>query len=179
MHRLFFIILTTALLGALATGSGAVLASDRSDDVGACSESAGHDAGDDTGRGMRTALAAEDRTGTDADDRIDGSGRDDRLSGGDGDDDLCGEAGDDDLRGGAGDDDLRGGAGDDRLTGGSGRDSLTGGPGHDVLSGGPGNDTVHARDGRRDRVTCGTGDDRIAADREDRVARDCEHVTRR
>ena len=60
-------------------------------------------------------------------------------------------------RGGVGNDDLRGESGDDSLNGGPGNDSLTGGAGRDGLRGGPGRDRIRARDGRRDRVTCGSG----------------------
>jgi hypothetical protein len=42
-----------------------------------------------------------------------------------------------------------------------------------------GNDLVHARDGVRDEVSCGPGRDRVLADRRDRIARDCERVSRR
>ena len=33
-------------------------------------------------------------------------------------------------------------------------------------------------DGRRDRVRCGPGRDRVVADRKDRVAGDCERLSR-
>lgn len=69
-------------------------------------------------------------------------------------------------------------AGNDTLLGLGGNDLLDGGPGRDVLSGGPGNDTIHARDGARDRIGCGSGRDTVVADRVDVVARDCERVTR-
>ena len=38
---------------------------------------------------------------------------------------------------------------------------------------------VIARDGAPDTVTCGAGTDRVNADNEDRVARDCERVAKR
>jgi len=68
---------------------------------------------------------------------------------------------------------------DDVLYGRSGNDGLRGGPGRDILDGGPGNDTIQARDGGRDEVRCGPGNDLALVDRRDHVARDCEHVRRR
>ena len=59
-----------------------------------------------------------------------------------------------------------------------GYDTVTGGPGRDRLSGGPGRDRLKARDGRRDSVRCGSGRDRVIADQLDRVAADCERVSR-
>jgi hypothetical protein len=83
---------------------------------------------------------------------------------------LTGTASADRLTGRAGDDVLRGRAGPDRLSGGAGADRLDGGRGADVL---------RARDGRRDRVACGSGRDRAIADAADAVAADCERVGRR
>ena len=60
---------------------------------------------------------------------------------------------------------------------GSGGDE--GGGGNDALIGGPGNDTIKARDGHADRINCGRGNDRVKADRKDKVAKNCEHVSRR
>jgi serine protease AprX len=128
-----------------------------------------------------------------ADDLRGGAG-DDRLTGGAGDDRMRGEAGDDSLGGGADDDLLAGGAGLDRLAGARGGDRLDGGAGADILEGGAGADQLDAgtgddrlfggagadvmdlRDGRRDRISCGAGRDRVRADRSDRVAPDCEIV---
>ncbi len=109
------------------------------------------------------------RNGTAARDLMLGAAGADRLAG-------LGAA--DCLFGQAGDDRLSGGAGADRLFGGSGRDRLSGGPGTDRFSGGAGADRISARDGRRERITCGSGRDLVTADRNDRVARDCERVTR-
>jgi N-acetylglucosamine-6-sulfatase len=92
---------------------------------------------------------------------VEGTQLSDRLFGGPRADGLCG-------RGGA--DVLVGRAGSDRLVGGSGPDRLYGGPGADRLP---------ARDGYRDRVICGPGNDRAAVDVHDRVASDCEIVARR
>src|SRR2546430_1689315 len=68
------------------------------------------------------------------------------------------------------------GSGDE--SGDAGNDSLNGGKGNDVLSGGPGNDRINARDGHTDRINCGRGNDRVKADGKDKVARNCEHVSR-
>jgi hypothetical protein len=92
---------------------------------------------------------------------------------------LVGTRGPDTLRGLGGADTIFGLAGNDVLDGGAGNDTLIGGPGRDLLIGGPGNDVISARDGQRDRVRCGTGRDRVLADRRDAVARDCERVIRR
>jgi Ca2+-binding RTX toxin-like protein len=72
---------------------------------------------------------------------------------------------------------IAGGGGDDRLFG---TEVLVTGPApgptdNDVLLGGPGNDHIHAGPGR-DRVHCGPGQDIAFADRNDRVAKDCEKV---
>ena len=61
-----------------------------------------------------------------------------------------------------------------------GGDRLTGGSGRDRISGGKDDDVIYARDGQRDSVSCGTGKpDRVVADPSDRVAGDCENVSRR
>ena len=83
------------------------------------------------------------------------------------------------LVGGARADGLRGTAGPDRLSGLGGNDRLYGGKGRDRLDGGSGDDSIFAVDGVRDVVRCGTGRDRVSADRADTVARDCESVSRR
>lgn len=132
--------------------------------------------------------AGNDRvSGGSGNDRVDGGAGRDTLSGNAGRDDLRGEAGNDKLSGGAGNDKLSGGAGRDTLSGGSGNDNLSGGSGNDTLSGGAGTnrysggagrDTIRARNDRRERITCGGGRDTVIADRNDRVARDCERVRR-
>ena len=120
-------------------------------------------------------------------DTIFGLGGDDLLSGLNGNDLIYGQDGNDNLVGDGepsrfradGSDRLSGGNGNDLIAGVGGNDSLTGGPGADNLQGGAGNDAINARDGRRDRVSCGSGRDRVTADRADTVSRDCESVTRR
>ncbi len=145
---------------------------------------------------LRGEDGADTLDGGGGDDRLSGGRDADRISGGDGRDVIAGEdgadradagAGDDTvdggpgndaLQGGPGRDDLRGQAGDDRLSGGSGDDRIDGGTGANSISGGAGRDDIRAANGRRDRITCGAGRDRVRADRRDRVARDCERVTR-
>jgi Ca2+-binding RTX toxin-like protein len=106
---------------------------------------------------------------------------------------LSGNAGDDTLRangaitdGGSGDDVeaggdlpdfLKGESGDDRLYGEGGIDHIGGGPGSDVLKGGHGADRLRARDGRGDRVDCGTQRDTASVDRHDLALR-CERLSR-
>jgi hypothetical protein len=108
--------------------------------------------------------------GTSYSDRICGRSGHDRIHGADGGDWLEGGDGHDGVNGGGGQDVLFGDEGHDRLVGDAGRDRVFAGPGHDV---------VRARDGARDRISCGRGHDRVVADPADRVARDCERVSRR
>ena len=65
---------------------------------------------------------------------------------------------------------------DDRICGRRGRDEISGDAGRDVVLAGAGNDVVDARDGEADDIRCGSGADRVLADRADAVARDCERV---
>jgi Ca2+-binding RTX toxin-like protein len=74
---------------------------------------------------------------------------------------------------------IRGHKGADNLKGSAGRDVLEGGPGKDKLSAGAGRDRILARDGERDTIRCGAGKDVVLADKKDRVASDCEKVSRR
>lgn len=94
---------------------------------------------------------------------------------------------DDTLRGSGSGESLSGLAGDDSLFGGGGDDELYGGPGRDLLLGGGGDDFVEAKDGGRDYVDCGLGQDVASADGgeaggekssevADRVAPSCETV---
>jgi hypothetical protein len=103
-------------------------------------------------------------------DRLLGLGRKDLLDGGPGNDVLDGDGGWDTLLG-------RGGA--DLLIGRGDPDTIVGGPGRDRIYAGLENDAIHARDGWRDRIDCGAGRrDRVFADRQDVVARNCEIVRR-
>lgn len=92
---------------------------------------------------------------------------------------LVGGPRDDLLYGLEGRDRIRGDGGHDVLYGGPGRDLLVGGRGRDVLRGAGDGDVIQARDGERDEVVCGGGVDRVVADQRDRIAEDCERVTRR
>ena len=117
------------------------------------------------------------RLGTDGPDTIEGGGGPEVIFGFDGADAIRGAGGHDCVIGGRQNDRLFGDAGNDRLTGGSGRDRLVGGPGVNAYDAGPGRDFVHARNGRRELVRCGSGRDTARVDRRDRV-RSCERVRR-
>jgi Ca2+-binding RTX toxin-like protein len=136
--------------------------------------------------------------GTNRDDNLIGKGGDDVLHSLNGRDTLLGGSGKDCLlclarldRFFAGDKNLLGGTGNDFIWAGKGSDDVVGAEGNDLLiddgvrefskdhfSGGPGNDVIdvlHYRSAR-DRVVCGGGFDRVAADSKDVVAPDCEKV---
>jgi Ca2+-binding RTX toxin-like protein len=78
-----------------------------------------------------------------------------------------------------------GSSGPDVIAGDAAANSLAGAGGADVLDGGAGDDSIDAtlrygdaaagRDGR-DAVTCGAGNDVVAADDDDKVAVDCERI---
>jgi Ca2+-binding RTX toxin-like protein len=137
--------------------------------------------------------------GTNGDDNLIGNGGNDRLFARNGRDNLLGGPGKDCLLCAtetfhffAGDKNLFGGPGNDFVWAGKGADKAEGGEGNDLLpddsgrelsqdnfSGGPGNDVIDVpqyRSARGDRVVCGSGFDRVAADKEDVVAPDCERV---
>jgi len=83
------------------------------------------------------------------------------------------------LRGTPGPDRLLGTAGSDTLLGLGGNDLLAGRGGADTLSGGLGDDRIAAQaDGAVDRISCGSGHDLVTAELFDRVATDCEVVSR-
>ena len=93
---------------------------------------------------------------------------------------VVGTAGADRLIGTPRADTILGREGRDRLVGRAGTDFLSGGPGSDVVDAGPGADRIVAQyDGARDIVRCGPGSDLVNADLVDRVAADCELVSRR
>ncbi len=93
---------------------------------------------------------------------------------------ISGTPGRDVLLGTARADQIDGKSGADRIFGRGGADVLVGGPGADLLDGGPGADRIAAEyDGGRDTVRCGAGADVVTADPLDRVAADCELVSRR
>lgn len=91
---------------------------------------------------------------------------------------LSGGPGDDVITGGAFADGLMGDAGSDRIVGGGGSDKITGGSGSDRIFGGAGRDFIKVRDDARDTVECGTGRDRVSANRRDRVT-GCERISGR
>jgi hypothetical protein len=136
--------------------------------------------------------------GTNGDDNLVGRGGNDELYPLDGRDNLLGGTGKDCLvcatrqhRFFAGDKNMIGGSGNDFLWSGKGSDKVVGEEGNDLLSddggrefskdflsGGPGNDVIdvlHYRSAR-DRVVCGSGFDRVAANTKEVVAPDCEKV---
>jgi Ca2+-binding RTX toxin-like protein len=136
--------------------------------------------------------------GTNGNDNLIGRGGNDELYPLDGRDNVLGGAGKDCLvcatrqhRFFTGDKNLDGGPGNDFLWSGKGTDNVLGDAGNDllsddggrefskdILSGGPGNDVIdvlHYRSAR-DRVVCGSGFDRVAANSKDVVAPDCEKV---
>ena len=79
------------------------------------------------------------------------------------------------IDGGPGDDVIYGGDGNDRLlSGGDGEDVLYGGDGNDTISSGEPVDPDATADGSRDKIYCGEGRDRYAADKFDQVSSSCE-----
>ncbi len=88
------------------------------------------------------------------------------------------------LVGGDGNDDVEGGRGSDNIVGGRGNDFLFEGAEPDVakiddLSAGAGNDAVWVLNWSprgKDVLSCGSGFDRVLADRTDVIAPDCERV---
>jgi Ca2+-binding RTX toxin-like protein len=87
------------------------------------------------------------------------------------------------LKGLGGDDKLIGGRGSDVLIGGKGNDKLNGGPGFDefnmrdgVQLSAPGDDVIDARDGGKDAINCGVGNDVAIVDASEDGVYDCEEV---
>jgi Ca2+-binding RTX toxin-like protein len=137
--------------------------------------------------------------GTNGDDNLLGRGGNDKLFSLNGRDNLLGGPGKDCLlcratrqsRYFEGDKNLLGGPGNDFVWAGKGSDNVAGGEGNDLLiddgvsefsqdnlSGGPGDDVIDVMHYRsaQDRVVCGSGFDRVAANSNDVVASDCEKV---
>jgi len=117
------------------------------------------------GRRNDGARGERDQIGGDVETIVGGRGRD-RLRGNGRANSLIGGVGLDVLNGAGGNDSLEGGRSADRINGGRGRDDIFGGSGADRIS---------ARDGARDTINCGSGTDRLRADRRDRRRR-CERV---
>ena len=71
-----------------------------------------------------------------------------------------------------------GGGGRDQLTGWGGDDRLNGGGDPDFVDGGAGRDRIGARADDRDTIKCGSGKDRLKADRREAFLSGCEVVKR-
>ncbi len=126
---------------------------------------------------LRPGGCASELLGSAGPDVLDGEAGGDLILALGGADRVRGRGGHDCLLGGSGRDRLFGEAGYDRLTGGGGADLLDGGPGRNAFDAGRGDDRIRARNGLRERVRCGPGDDTALVDRSDRL-RGCEHVAR-
>jgi len=61
------------------------------------------------------------------------------------------------------------------LSGSAGLDVLIGGPGRDQVKAGLKGDKIKVRDGERDSVNCGPGNDLVIADRMDKL-KGCERI---
>jgi peroxidase len=94
-------------------------------------------------------------------------------------DEILGFSGPDRIRSGSGDDVVRGGRGKDVIAAGSGSDKVWGGKDSDRIRALGGGDWIDVRDGARDWVNCGKGQDAVMADGMDRVAANCETVKRK
>jgi Ca2+-binding RTX toxin-like protein len=77
------------------------------------------------------------------------------------------------LNGAGGNDKLIGHKGDGVLKGGGGKDTIIDTGGNDVIKGGGGRDVIHAKDGQRDLIDCGGGNDKVKADKKDVVVSNC------
>lgn len=127
-------------------------------------------------QGTGPCANAKLQSGSGADDEFMGSSGADALFGLGGADRLSGRAGDDCINGQRGRDAIDGGGGDDRLVGNGQRDRIEGGSGLDRIAGRLGRDVIDARDGQRDKVSCGAGRDVVVADPQDKLRR-CENVS--
>jgi hypothetical protein len=103
-----------------------------------------------------------------------GSSHADRLVGTKQADLLKGLRGHDLLIGGRGSDILIGGKGPDKLRGGPGRDSFNMRDGVQLAA--PGKDKIYARDGGKDEINCGAGNDIAIVDASEDGVYDCEVV---
>jgi Ca2+-binding RTX toxin-like protein len=150
--------------------------------------------GPDTLRGTN---GADNLLGLGGNDRLFSLAGDDNLLGGPGKDVVWGgrfvgsccqdndfSGGDKNLDGGPGNDDVDGGRGSDNIVGGTGNDIMFEGAEPDVakidnISAGAGNDGVWVLNWSprgKDVLSCGSGFDRVLADRLDVIAADCERV---
>ena len=131
------------------------------------------------GTDMLLGAGGGDRlSGGDGRDHLSGGAKRDVLAGGDNADKLYGGTGNDQVSGGRGADRISGGTASDRIYGNAGADRITPGKGRDRVIAAGGNDRIFARDGRKDRISCGSGRDTVSADRND-VLSSCERVSRR
>ena len=144
---------------------------------------------DDGAPGERDRVVGiEDVKGGRGDDVLVGSGGANSIATGGGTDVAIGGNGSDTLVTAYSDSDpgdpgdrFDGGRGSDFIAGGSGPDEIVAGPGFDKVSGEAGDDRVDLRDGRRDDVKCGEGDETLSLDGYDYfTSRDgaCESVQR-
>ena len=142
--------------------------------------------GPDTLRGTN---GADTLVGVGGNDELYALGGRDNLLGGPGKDVVLGGtpsaalSGNKNLLGGPGNDVVGGGNGSDNVVGEAGNDLMADGQvehdqSKDILSGGAGKDVIVAANSPafEDIVTCGSGFDRVLADRKDVVAPDCERV---
>jgi hypothetical protein len=132
--------------------------------------------GTSVGDGMYGDFRVDKMYGFGGADLMKADGNGDRMHGGDEHgwgDKLLGQRGEDWMAGNRGDDALYGGNGDDTVGGGPGDDLIQGGYGNDALYTGTGDDQVNARDGHKDVITCGSGNDLIYLDFKLDVLRDC------
>ena len=127
---------------------------------------------------LRGGRGVDRLTGNRGNDRLRGGAKRDVLSAGRGRDSLSGGSGNDSLNGGPGRDRISGGGAADRIIGTAGSDRIRPGRGRDRVIAGRGNDRILARDGRKDRISCGSGRDVVVADTEDELT-SCERVSRR
>jgi Ca2+-binding RTX toxin-like protein len=114
-------------------------------------------------------------TGTEGADRIEGTAAGETIDALGGDDVVNGNRGPDCIFGGDGSDHLEGGFGEDTIRGGRGDDLIGGGQERSSIAGGPGSDRISSSNGVADAVDCGSGADRVLADRSDRLT-GCERV---
>ena len=109
---------------------------------------------------LETSRAKRSITGTSRNDEVRATRGDHKVRVGGGHDQVLAGGGDNRLHGGSGSDELTAFAGEDRLKGGSGHDMLQGGSGKDVSIGHGGSDSLFDAKGK-DRMFAGRGDDRI------------------
>ena len=106
------------------------------------------------------------------------------ITGTNGDDQIKGTSKAEEIAGLKGDDEITDGLGADTVYGGSGADNLIGYGGDtsvDHFYGGADRDTIQSRDipAVKDYVDCGSGVDRVYADKADVISSNCERVSMR